>query len=322
MAVLGYVFGHFDNFEECLTKKSVPHLSTTGNVPDAQVLAQYPLLVDLATPRIERRSKEKIDGALATNVIGKGTRLGAVIDACPGTGRAWTNVTKPYLESKGVIIAFDLRDRMRRWGRRRRPRGGPGPWSRPSVPHRQRGDRRSVRRVGGSTCAGHRQRGRGARTGTRSTSCPRWRGRRSSAARSPPVRRQTFTAMGGCRCWMSSRTAGRRRRHRPGAASPWRRPRTSSSSAPADYAFAFNLCESLFVYEAALKATSGRTDGPAVVGAIEALGSSHPGALTLEGRLTFGPRRHDAPSYARYLSWDGGCSCFIYRSYAFSFRLM
>jgi hypothetical protein len=90
-------------------------------------------------------------------------------------------------------------------------------------------------------------------------------------------------------------------------------------TAPADFAYAFNLCDALFVYEAALKATSGRTEGPAVVGAVEALGSSFSGALTLEGRLTFGPTRHDAPSFARYFSWEATCSCFRYRSYSFDF---
>jgi hypothetical protein len=75
----------------------------------------------------------------------------------------------------------------------------------------------------------------------------------------------------------------------------------------------------VFVYEAALRATGGRTDGQTVVRAVEALGSSHPGALTLDGRLTFGPTRHDAPSFARYFAWDTTCSCFTYRSYSFTF---
>jgi hypothetical protein len=90
--------------------------------------------------------------------------------------------------------------------------------------------------------------------------------------------------------------------------------------AATDYAFAFNICEALFVYDAALRATGGKTDGPLVGRAIEALGSSFVGALNLDGRVTYGPGRHDAPSLARYLAWDGGCSCFTYRAQTVAIR--
>ncbi len=68
--------------------------------------------------------------------------------------------------------------------------------------------------------------------------------------------------------------------------------------APADYAFALNLCDSLFLYEAA----------------IEGLGTSYVSALNIGGTARFGRSLHDAPVTARYLAWDNGCSCFTYRS--------
>ena len=94
-AVLGYVFNHDPAFEACLAQKGVPHLSTTFNVPDTTELARYPLLFALSTPRIERRSIEKIDGGLATGILTKASKLGVMVDSCPGTQRAWTGTTRP-----------------------------------------------------------------------------------------------------------------------------------------------------------------------------------------------------------------------------------
>jgi hypothetical protein len=104
-AVLGYVFNFDPSFESCLAKRNIAHLSTSFNIPDVSTLRHLPLLVALSTPRIERRSREKIDGGLATGVITKASRLGFLLDSCPGTEEAWNQVTKPYILSKGLTIA-------------------------------------------------------------------------------------------------------------------------------------------------------------------------------------------------------------------------
>src|SRR6202008_3147620 len=69
VAVLGFVFDYAQSFESCLSKKGIPHLSAGLNIPDAEELRKSPFLLALSTPRIERRSKLKIDGALATGAI-------------------------------------------------------------------------------------------------------------------------------------------------------------------------------------------------------------------------------------------------------------
>jgi ABC-type branched-subunit amino acid transport system substrate-binding protein len=318
VAVLGYVFNHDDGFEECLTKKGVPHLSTTFNVPDTQVLAQYPLLVALATPRIERRSLEKVDGALATGVLTKASKLGVAIDSCPGTGRAWTKVTKPYLLSKGINIVSEFEvgcaDGSGDVGAEAGRAGSL------VLQFRTAGvdtiAAMTVSESGAVLIAGNAAEAQGwhpkfivsslATTAVLTGQMPASQLANVHGYGWLPVMdvspdRWPSIPPSAQRCIATLKDKG------------------IKLSAPADYAFAFNICDAMFVYEAALRSTGGRTDGQAVVRAVEALGSSHPGALTLDGRLTFGPTRHDAPTFARYFAWDTSCSCFTYRSYSFTF---
>ena len=90
--------------------------------------------------------------------------------------------------------------------------------------------------------------------------------------------------------------------------------------AAADYQFAFNGCEALFAYETALKATGGRSDGPLVVAALEALGTSYTGVMNLDGRMSLSRTQHDAPTFARYFSFDSSCTCFVYRPATLTIR--
>ena len=315
-AVLGYVFNHDQAFEGCLAKKSVPHLSTTFNVPDAEELRNYPLLMALGTPRIERRSQEKIDGGLATGVLTKASKLGVVIDQCPGTERAWTNVTKPYILSKGLTIASEFRIGCAHGA----------------------GDAAAIAGQAGNLVLQFRtaqvdrmmvdavSEGPGILVLANAAEAQNWHpwyvvSSLANAAvlggQMPPDQAANIHGYG----WMPAQDVN-----------PPQWPSTNATQqrciamlkqkgvtlkAAVDYLYAFNLCDAFFIYEIALKATHGRTDGPSVVAAVEALGTSYLSALNLEGKDTFSHAQHDAPSLARYFAWDTGCSCFTYRPTTF-----
>ena len=312
-AVLGYVFNFDQAFETCLAKKSIPHLSTTFNVPDKEELAKYPLLVNLGTPRIERRSRVKIDGAIATGVLTKSNRLGVVIDSCPGTKRAWLDVTKPYLASKGMTVA-------------------------------------SVFEVG---CA-HGSGDAGAEAGKAGNLVLQFRTNNvdrvvvNGVSEGPPVLiiggaaeaqnwhpKYIVSSLANAATLASQMAPAQARnvhgygwlpmqdvnpQQWPGQTAPQKRciamakRKGVTLQTAADYSYAFNLCDALFVYETALKATHGRATGRAVVDVIEGLGTTYVSAMTLEGKASFSPGKHDAPVLARYFAWDGGCSCYTYRS--------
>lgn len=316
VAVLGYVFNHDPAFEECLAKKGVPHLSTTFNVPDAGELANYPLLMALATPRIERRSREKVDGALATGVLTKANKIGVVVDQCPGTERAWNNVTKPYIQSKGLTIAsvFEI-----------------------GCAHGS-GDAASIAGQAGNLVLQFRtagvdrmmvdavSEGPGILVLASAAEAQNWHpwyivSSLANAAvlggQIPPDQAANIKGFG----WMPAQDVN-----------PPQWPSTNATQqrcinllkskgitlkAATDYLYAFNLCDAFFIYDLALKSTHGNTSGPGVVAAVETLGTGYTSALNLEGKDSFSHTQHDAPSLARFFAWDTGCSCFTYRSYTF-----
>jgi ABC-type branched-subunit amino acid transport system substrate-binding protein len=312
VAVLGYVFNHSDNFEGCLAKRGIPHLSTTFNVPDAAVLQQYPLLVALTTPRIERRSLVKIDGGLATGVLTKASKLGVLIDSCPGTKRAWTDVALPYLRSKGLTVASTAELGCAKGSGDAGAEAGRA--GNVILQFRSEGvDTIFIAAV---------SEGPGVLVFANAAEAQGWHPKYvvSSLANAAVLESQIPAGQAANLHgygWLPSQDVAPTRW--PAQPAPAERCIALVTSkgiklqAPADFAFAFNGCEGLFAYEAALKATGGRTDGPAVVSAIEGFGSGYTSVMNLDGRMTFGPERHDGPSLARYFAWDGGCSCFTYR---------
>jgi ABC-type branched-subunit amino acid transport system substrate-binding protein len=315
-AVLGYVFNHDPAFEACLAKRAVPHLSTTFNVPDVEELRNYPLLMALATPRIERRSQEKIDGAVATGVVTKTSKLGIVIDSCPGTERAWTKSTKPYIQSKGLTITSTFQIGCAHGSGDAAAAAGQA--GNLVLQFRTAGvDRVMVDAVSEGPAIlilGN---------AAEAQSWHPWYVVSSLAnaavigGQMPADQAANIHGYG----WMPAQDVNPPQWPGTNAAQQhciaMLKQKGVTLKAAVDYLYAFNLCDALFIYEIALKTTHGRTDGPAVVAAVEALGSTYVSALNLDGRDTFSHSQHDAPSVARYFAWDTGCSCFTYRSTMF-----
>ena len=67
-----------------------------------------------------------------------------------------------------------------------------------------------------------------------------------------------------------------------------------------DYANAYRICEAVFAYEAALKATKGNTTGTTVIAALDAQGTNLPSPFVLDAATVFGPgHENSAPAHAR-----------------------
>jgi hypothetical protein len=266
----------------------------------------------LSTPRIERRSRLKIDGGLATGVVTKRSRLGIVLDSCAGTERAWHNDTKPYIGSKGLTIASVFQFGC--------PRGS--------------GDAAAAAGQAGNLILQFRaanvdtvmldavSEGPALLILANAAESQNWHPKYvvSSLANAavlggqmPPAQAANVHGFG----WLP-----------PQDVNPPQWPsRTTAQDrcvamvtskgiklqSAADFSFAFNLCEALFLYEKALTTTRGHTDGKLVASAIEGVGPNFISALNLDGRSMYSPSQHDAPSLARYFAWDTGCSCFTYR---------
>jgi hypothetical protein len=219
VAVLGYVFDYVTSFESCLAKRAIPHLSTSFNIPDAEELSKSPLLMALSTPRIERRSLVKVDGGLATGALTKTSKLGILVDSCPGTKRAWEKITKPYIESKGLTIASTFEFGC--------PRGQAeaaavaGQAGNLVLQFRAAGvDRVMFNAVSEGPALLVLANAAEAQVGARGTSCRRWPTQRCSAGRCRPARPRTCTGTAGSPCKTSTHPSG------PAA----RRPRIDAST--------------------------------------------------------------------------------------------
>jgi hypothetical protein len=311
-AVLGYVFDFQPPLEDCLRAKGIPHLSTSFNVPDTETMRRYPLLEALSTPRIERRSFAKIDGAIRDRILTKAKRLGVLMDTCPGTERAWDAKVRPYLKRRGIT---------------------PASVEKLSCAGGSSDNGRAIREVQNAILRMRAARidtvmphsvseGPGVLVFSVEASAQNWHptyivstlvnaavlGSQMPAeqaakmhgygwmpAQDVPPSKWPATSSSGKRCIEMVRKQG------------------LSPSSATDYSFVLNTCEALFLYERALRVTNGSHDGRLVIGAIEAMGKTFVSALNLEGGSFYSRTAHDAPSRVRHFAWDGGCSCFTYR---------
>jgi hypothetical protein len=83
--------------------------------------------------------------------------------------------------------------------------------------------------------------------------------------------------------------------------------------AAADFGYAYNACEAVFLYEKALKLDGGNADGAAISNAIAAIGTGFESTLNLYGRSVFSSaKRNNAPAVFKPINWDGNCHCFRY----------
>ena len=263
--------------------------------------------------RIERRSRLKIDGGLATGVLTRATRLGVVIDSCPGTERAWKEHTEPYLKAKGITVASTAQIGCANGA------GDAG-----AEAGRVGNVILQFRADGVDTIMANAvSEGPGVLIFANAAEAQGWRPKyvvtslANAAVLQGQIPNNQAANVHGYG-WLPSQDVS------PAGwpANPPAAERCLSLvkakgvqlQAAADFAYAFNACEALFLYERALEATGNRTDGPAIAAAVQALGGDYSGVMTLEGRLAFSRTQRDGPALARYFAWDGGCSCFTYRS--------
>lgn len=309
-AVLGYAFGVLDAFESCLAADGIPHLSGTYGIT-AGDLARYPLLFSLSMPTFERINAAKIDGAIAEGVLTPASRLGVVRDSCPRTTEAWEGGIRDHIESSGITLAtvFELGC----------PRGSAdaaaeaGRIGNLLLQFRSE-DVDRIMFVASEGPALFIISNAAESQGYRPTYLvSSWAQTSVTSAQLPAAQAVNVRGYG----WMPVNDTNRAQW--PGTSAAADRcfgllaDRGLRPTSALDTYNALITCDALFLYEAALTATNGRSDGPSVAAAIEALGSGQVSAASLDGAWTFGPGRHDGPSVIRPFAFDGGCGCFTYR---------
>jgi len=317
-AVLGYAFDYERNFESCLAKSGIPHLTTAFNVPDNAELRQWPLFWALSTPTIDERSIEKIQGAIATGVLTPKSHLGILVDNCPGTQHAWKTVIQPYLQRQHITVAAQ-QDFSCGTGNNASEANAVASAGNAMLSFRSKGvDAVSFFSVSEGPALLIM-----AEAAESQHYYPKWIV--SSLAnlavlqgQAPANQLKNVEGYG----WLETQDVSPSLYAKP---NPTQRRCLSlvesenvRPSAAADYAYVYSVCEAMFVYERALQLAHGNAIGGAIIGAVQSIGRFE-SVLNYEGASLFSPAvRNNAPRTYRHVVYAGGCSCFNYTGRAYS----
>ena len=85
-----------------------------------------------------------------------------------------------------------------------------------------------------------------------------------------------------------------------------------SPAAPADYLFAYSICDGFSLTDRVLSTSRGQTAPGPWLAALHSVGSSFHAAAIVDGRTDFTGSRRDGPAGSRIFAWNDGCSCFRY----------
>jgi hypothetical protein len=308
--VLGYAFDYVASFESCLANKGIPHLSDSYNVPGE--VSKYPLYWSLSTPPIRQIQLAKFTGAIKTGFLTPKNKLGVILDDCPGNQETWQSAVLPFLRAHHITVAptFSLGCGT---GQNAGTVASVGQLTNILLRFRSEGvDRISFQTAEGPVLliGSIEAQSQGYRPGWIVSSLG---GLALIGPQAPIPQMQNTHGYG----WMPAQDIAPQYLPKPNAAQrrclALLRSRNVHPRATADFVYAYQACEALFLYEKALKLDGGDSSGPAVSNAIAKVGSGFQSTLNLFGRSVYSPsRRNDAPTVYKPINWDGNCHCFRY----------
>ena len=306
-AVLGYEFAFFDSFESCMAKANVVHLSTGYAVSDAIGIRQYPLFYGVGSLNTDHYYDATLRAAVASGFLGPNNVLGVMRGGCPSDTRAWEHTGAPVAAQLGIHV---------------------GIVEEISCINGASGTGSAISQIQSAVL---RFRSRGVDTVlvegppiiifSSAAESQGWRPRylvsslSGGAALTGNVTPEQIKNIHGFG-WLPSVDVLPPNQPPPNAAKTRCMALLQSQgvtpTAQGDINAAYQLCDPVFLYEAALKATNGSSAPAAVTAAIDRLGATYSSALVHGGRSVFGGR-HDTPAEAQAWAWETGCGCFRYQ---------
>jgi hypothetical protein len=311
VAVLGYSLLLNDAFEACLTKRGVVHLSAGSPNGDDALLAKNPYLFMTAYPSADGVYLSTLNGAFGAGVITKASKLGVLRFDCDWDKRAWARVGKPFVDGHGLNV---VRTEMLSC-----------PTSATDVVARNQNQINSAvlqfNAAGVDTVIANGTAQYFAKTADQQRYFPKYvinTVDTSQGLQTQNVPEDQMKNMFGVGWYPILDTDSAHRPPMPrGQADAQARCLALAKSegyvpTDADYQQLFTTCDTLFLYEAALKGTGGRATPVDVARAV--LGLPYNSITALDGALAFSPTRHDGPNAWRPFKWETPCSCFVYTS--------
>jgi hypothetical protein len=306
-AVLGYAFGLFEAFEQCLTDAGITHLSGAYTIGDVTTLEEHPLLVGTTNVVADRRYVLQLQGAVDAGLLTPEHKVGILRDDCSHSVRAHERATLPYIERADIDVVADAVMSCAHGA------GDVG-----AVASQIQNAVLQFRSRGVDTVIAE---GIPVIVFAQNAQTQGWRPRylltstTGGAALEPNIPAEQAANMHGFG-WFPSVDV-----------SPSNQPPLTDGARRCiellarqnieltqynDFISAFTSCDALFLFEAALEATAGRSEGAVVVEAIAELGDRYSGVSAHDGRTFFAADARDAPAAYRQWGWISECSCFQY----------
>ncbi|HWC36380.1 MAG TPA: hypothetical protein VG650_16350 [Mycobacteriales bacterium] len=311
--VLGYEFTYEPDFETCLAEQNIPHLNDGFNVPSNDVLSQYPGFWSLDVPTIGERNIAKFEGAIKTGFLIPKNKLAVVVDRCPGTVGAWQTEVEPYLKAHQINYVPPFYADCST-GNNAGAASAVSNVENAMVKLRSEGVDRiafvSVSEAPVLFIATTVAQAQGYYPGWIVSSL----GQLAVIGGESPKSEMRNTHGYG---WLPSQDVPPQYNPKPNASQKrciaLLHSQNVQPRAAADFGYAYNACEAVFVYERALKLDGGNADGTAISNAVASIGNGFQSTLNLYGRSTLSAdRRNNAPAFFKPINWDGNCSCFRY----------
>jgi len=309
-AVLGYIFVFLDSFEQCLAKAGVSHLYGGYQPGDAQAQKDFPTIVSVAHPTVDVANETVLAGAIASGRLTGKSKLGILYDGCAHGERAFKTSTEPFLKRNGIAYETFFGDCA----------GGAGDAGSAAAQVKSAQLQFAARGVDvafvSNAIALLLFMNNAESQGYRPSYINSGFGAAFEAQQGavPQAQLENLHGYG----WMPGIDVGQQRQPYP--ATPQQKACLGKLKRQGlvpqqynDFMFAYVTCDSLDLYDRALRVTGGRTDAAILKQALLKVMPTFTGSATYGGAYGVGDRQRGGPGRYREIGWTDSCSCFTYR---------
>lgn len=306
MSILGFTD---EQFEACLAKAGVAHISASYALGDETSIARAPGLVATQALSVDRRFTALLQRAVASGHLTRSSRIGVVVDECPYNQRAWQKTVQPTAKRLGLNIVTSYATQCVAGI------NDLGPLTSDAASAElqfvsNRVDRIFVVSAEESTVLLYLMQAaesQGYRPGYALTSVAI-----ANVLKDNVPHEQLLQAkgVGWLPTWDDT-----------GPLTPTAptqscvktmRDQGLQPSTATDHNFMFSACDAFGLAQAALTGSRGSTAPTRWSAALDSVGTAFRGASMLDGRTSFAQGRRDGPAAGRIFTWMPPCECFKY----------
>jgi hypothetical protein len=310
-AVLGGTGIYSEDLSDCLAKARTPQISGDYALGDSDSLKRAPYLLQPVTLTVDDRARLMLERLTTAGRVTAKDKLGIVVEGCPFDQRAYTRTVQPTAKRLGLTIAQKVEARC--FGDIR-DLGGQASDMQSAVLKFQTNGVNKVLFVSGSVESNMLLY---FATAAESQSYHPGYALTSAAAaalqeaNTPKAQLANAVGLG----WMPSLDSSRVPPLLPAGRSclqDLQKAAGLTPQGPADRVYAFGACDTVGLYDAALRATHGNPDVAGVLASVAALRTGFAGATSYGERTDFSAGRRTGPAQGRIFAWSTACTCFDY----------